>query len=298
MRDEHDFAKDLGMYIEKCQAASNLPSSNRQRNEPSIVRFEGAALIEDTPYFIPLNDIGIEDYLHSFKEKTTEILDNPATEVIRFSTNPAAAQEIQNLEENEAIKFIIAQSNDSLYFLEVPRSSVIKHKLVLSFAITQNSTALKVPKGIQVPTEVTARVDCADRKLFVYDVNKFERMLALNENQKAKSQTTLDKFVSGEFKISSEDYTFSGIGAQEVRDELENSIRATRRLAKYTPDSHQYPIEQIKQAVDRLDSSLQVVFDDSTRTIQVTAATAKTFVGIIHNRIVQRLISGTVEIAI
>ncbi|NGZ74071.1 hypothetical protein [Saccharibacillus alkalitolerans] len=270
----------------------------QQQNESSIVRFADSALIDDIPYFISLSDIATDDYLQPFKEKVTEILDNPSTEVIRFSNNPTNAQGISNLEENEAIKFIIAQSNESLYFLEVPKSSVIKHRLVLTLGITQNSTVLKVPKGIQVPAEVTARVSCADRKLFVYDVNKFERMLTLNENQKAKSFTILDKFVSGEFKISSEDYTFTGLGAQDVRDELKKSIRATRRLAKYKPDPSPYSINKIKDAVNKLDSSLQVSFDDSSKTIHVTADTAKTFVAIIYNSIVERLITGKVELAI
>ncbi|GGJ01850.1 hypothetical protein [Paenibacillus hunanensis] len=267
-------------------------------NETSMVKLDGSALIDDIPYFIPLSDIDEEEYLYAFKEKVVEILDNQACNVIHFSKNPFATQEIKDFEENEAIKFIIAQSNNSLYFLQVPSTSVIKHKLVLSMSITANSTSLIVPKGIQVPYTVTARLNCSDRTLFVYDVNKFESMLTLNENQKMKSQLTLDKFLNGHFKISTEDYTFTGLDAQEVRSELDKSIRATRRLAKYKPDQVQHSITKIKEAVDRLDVNLRVAFDDNNRTIHITAETARTFVGIIHNSIVERLISGTIEIAI
>jgi hypothetical protein len=56
--------------------------------------------------------------------------------------------------------------------------------------------------------------------------------------------------------------------------------------------------KQTKETVGKLDSSLRVIFGDTNKTINVTPDTAKTSVGIINNSIVQRLISGEVEIAI
>ncbi|URY21853.1 hypothetical protein K9F07_12490 [Staphylococcus pseudintermedius] len=48
--------------------------------------------------------------------------------------------------------------------------------------------------------------------------------------------------------------------------------------------------------MEKLDESLKVNFDDKNKTITITPDSAKTFVGIIHNSIVQRLISGEIEI--
>ena len=59
-----------------------------------------------------------------------------------------------------------------------------------------------------------------------------------------------------------------------------------------------HTIDQIKQAVNRLNEDLRVAFDDENNTILVTPETAKTFVGIINNIIVERLISGDIEIPI
>ncbi|WP_088356642.1 hypothetical protein [Bacillus cereus] len=266
--------------------------------EDTMDKLNGNALIDDIPYYIDFEDIQEESYLHSFKEKVNEILGDNPSRVIQFSRNPMRVSEIRNFEDNEGIKFIIAQSNDALYFLYAPNNSVIKNKSIMSLSITENATVLTVPKGIQIPPIVTAKLDCGNKRLFVYDVNRFESMLTLNENQKAKSREVLNKFSQGEYKISSENYTFSGLDNQEVHQKLSMSKRAIRRLSKYQPSEEVYSINQIKEAVNKLDEDLRVAFDDETKTINVTPNTAKTFVGIIHNSIVQRLISGEIEIAI
>lgn len=268
----------------------------KEATESSMEKLNGNALIDDIPYHINLIDITPQGYLNPFKETVEEIInDNPPT-VIQFSKNPLKSGEIKTFEENEGIKFIIAQSNDNLYFLQAPSNSIIKNRLLMTLSITENSSVVQVPKGIQIPSSVTAKLTCSDKKLYVYDVNKFESMLTLNENQKAKSQAVLNKFVQGEYKISSEDYSFKGLDAHDVQQKLHMSSRAMRRLAKYQPSADNYSIEQIKQAVNKLDEELRVIFDDDNKIIKVNENTAKTFVGIIHNSIVLRLISGEVEI--
>lgn len=266
------------------------------KTEPTMEPLNGSALIEDIPYYIDFKNINEDSYLYSFKEKIEEILEDNPPNVIGFSKKKG--NDIKNFEENEGIKFIVGQSDNNLYFLHAPNNSIIKNKAVMTLSITKNSTVFKVPKGIQIPPAITAKFDCISNKLFVYDVNRFESMLALNENQKAKSKSVLKKFSNGEYTISVEKYRFIGLDNEEVYQKLSMSKRAIRRLSKYTPTEEEYSISQIKKAVDKLDKDLRVSFDDEAKTIKVTPNTAKTFVGIIHNIIVQRLISGEVEIAI
>lgn len=123
-------------------------------------------------------------------------------------------------------------------------------------------------------------------------------MLTINENRKAKSQAVITKFVNGDYTISDSQYRFEGLDQDVVKQKLFSSARAVRRLSKYTEPSTSYSIDKIKLAVDRLDEGLRVDFDDTSRIIRVTPETAKTFVGIINNVIVERLISGEVEIII
>lgn len=268
------------------------------KGESEMQELNGNALIEDIPYYIDFDSINEDNYLNSFREKISEVIENHPTDIIQFSNNIFKPQDITNFEEKEGIKFIIAQSEKSLYFLLVPTNAVLKNRSVMSFSITEHTAIYSVPRGIQVPSILTAKLDVENHRLFVYDVNRFESMLTLNENQKAKSRAVLKKFNEGQFKISTEKYTFSGLEDNNLYKELSLSKRAIRRLSKYHPSEETYSIEKIKKAVNKLDESLKVKFDDEKRIIHVTPETAKTFVGIIHNSIVQRLISGEVEITI
>lgn len=271
---------------------------SKVEGESSMKALSGNSLIEDIPYYVDFKNIKKGNYLRPFKEKVEEILkDNPAN-IIQFSNNPIKTSQIKNFEENEGIKFIIAQSENRLYFLQATNNSVIKNKSVLTLSVTEDSTVVKVPKGIQIPPAITAKYDCKNKRLYVYDVNRFESMLTLNENQKEKSKSVLNKFEKGEYTISKEKYKLTGLDDDEVYKSLSKSKRAIRRLSKYTPSEEEYSITQIKEAVNKLDKDLRVTFDDELKTIQVDPNTARTFVGIIHNIIVQRLISGEVEIPI
>lgn len=147
--------------------------------EQSMDELNGNALIDDIPYYISFEDIQVDSYLYSFKEKVEEILDENSLRVIQFSKNPLNIGDIVNFEDSEGIKFIIAQSDKNLYFLYANSNSIIKNRLVMSLSISENSTILKVPKGIQIPPGVTAKYNCVEKKLYVYDVNRFESMLTL-----------------------------------------------------------------------------------------------------------------------
>lgn len=267
-------------------------------SEDKMDKINGDALIEDIPYYVDFDDILEDSYLFSFKSEIENIVNNQAERIIQFSRFGKKGDGIKNFEENEGIKFLFLQEQESLYFLSIARNAVIKNKSIMSLSITEDSSVVEIPKGLQIPPAVTARLDRKLMRLFVYDVNRFESMLTLNENRKAKSQATIQKFISGEYTISSSKYKIIGLEDSVVSQKLYSSARAVRRLAKYQVPESNYSIDQIKTAVMKLDPHLQVSFDDNKKEIKVTQETAKTFVGIIHNIIVQRLISGDVEIVI
>lgn len=272
--------------------------NNKISNETSMERYNRTALIQDIPYTIKFDDILETSYLNYFKIEIEDLLNNMPENVIQFRRFGKLEGEVKNFADNEGIKFLIVQDETSLYFLSISNNTVIKNKPVVSLSITQDTTVVNVPKGIQVPPAVTARLRREDKKLFVYDVNRFESMLTLNENLKAKSHEVINKFKKGDYTISDQRYHVIGLDNKDVINELFRSARAVRRLAKYRIEESEYSIEQIKSAVNKLDKTIRVNFDEDNRTIEVTSSSSKTFVGIIHNSIVQRLISGDIEITI
>lgn len=272
--------------------------NSKVTQDPYIEYLNGNALIDDIPYYVEFSKVKEGNFLMEFKEIIDMLLSEDAPDVIQFSKNPLKLQEIINFEDNEGVKFIATQTDDELFFMHVSNNSVLKNKYVMSFDINENSVVHKVPKGIQIPQGITAKLEIDTKKLFVYDVNRFENMLTLNENKKAKATATLNKFINEEYKISSESYVFKGLDSKNVQQALNMSNRALRRLAKYEQPTDSYSITKIKEAVAKLEPHLQVDFDDTNKTITINQQTAKTFVGIIHNSIVMRLISGEVEITI
>lgn len=266
--------------------------------DPYLDQLNGNALIDDIPYYVEFSDIGEDNFLAEFKEIIELFLNESTPDIIQFSKNPLNRDEIRNFDESEGVKFLAVQTDEEIYFMHISNNSVLKNKIVMSLDINENSVVHKVPKGIQVPQGITAKLVTETKRLFVYDVNRFENMLTLNENKKAKSLATLNKFINGDYKIASENYIFKGLDSNGVQQSLNMSSRALRRLAKYEQPDNNYSINQIKEAVSKLEPHLQVEFDDENKTISVNQQTAKTFVGIIHNSIVMRLISREVEIAI
>jgi len=268
------------------------------KNESNLVELKGNALIDDLAYFVKFSEINEnkDTYLMPFKTKIEELLENPSVEIVKFKKGKGKREDkTKSLEDEEGIKFLIVQDNKSLYFLSISRNSILKNKTILDCGITNEVVTVKVPRGIQIPPIVTARLNREDKKLFVYDVNQFETMLTLNENQKAKSKAVINKFANGDYTISS--YEVKGLDEKNVTDELYNSARAVRRLSKYSQNNSSYSIEKVKEAVSHLQKDeLKVEFDDENSQIIVKKENVKTFVAIIHDSIVKRLISGEVEL--
>lgn len=267
--------------------------------EKEIENYNQESLIQDLPYKIKFSEIKSDSYLYEFKSEITSLIKNKVDEIIQFKKFGELKGKVSNFEEKEGLKFLVIQFKKDLLFLSIATNSIIKDKPLIKLSVTKDTTIVEIDKGIQVPPTVTARFNIDDQELFVYDVNKFEKMLTLNENVKAKSKDVLRKFKDGTFKVGEEEFRVIGLEDTSVNEELLKSARSMRRLSKYSNQNNQYEIEKIKNAVDKLQNENQKVeFVDEDKIIKVSKESAKTFVAIIHNSIIERLISGDVEITI
>lgn len=272
----------------------------KQKSESDMGFLSGSALIEDIPYFVEMNDIKEDSYLNDFKNVITGLLNPEGTppKVLQLKKRGKDKNEIENFEENEGIKFFIIVCQESVYFLHVSRNAMIKNTPFLKMSVTNQSTMIQVDRGVKFPQFITARLDRNSNNLFVYEVDSFEAMLMMNENKKEKSKSVVKKFKNDQYKVSKEEYSVKGLDDKGVENNLFSSKRAVRRLAKYDEKIEHFEISKIEKAIKRLDEKKQVRIDHEKKAIYVTPDSAKTFVGIIHNVIVERLISGKVEIII
>lgn len=266
-----------------------------------LEEYSGVRLIQDLPYYIKLDSIKEENYLFDFKETIMAMIESRITpSMVTFKDALIKTGIVNNLEKNESIKFIGVLKDGIVYFLALNNSGIVKNKSYINFGddINTNVSVFSVPRGIQIPTIITAKLDIAQKTLFVYDVNKFEGMLSSKEQRITKSKKVLENFESGEYKVSKEEYSVKGLLNDEVWNVIENSNRSLRRLVKYDPSNELYEIEKIESAVKKLVPNLRVDIDADKKIINVTPETVKTFVAIIHNNIVLRLISGDVELGL
>lgn len=272
----------------------------KQKSESDMGFLSGSALIEDIPYFVEMNDIKEDSYLNDFKNVIIGLLNPEGTtpKVLQLKKRGKDKNEIENFEENEGIKFFIIVGQESVYFLHVSRNAMIKNIPFLKMSVTNQSTMIQVDRGVKFPQFITARLDRNSNNLFVYEVDNFEAMLMMNENKKEKSKSVVKKFKNDQYKVSKEEYSVKGLDDKGVENNLFSSKRAVRRLAKYDEKIEHFEIGKIEKAIKRLDEKKQVRIDHEKKAIYVTPDSAKTFVGIIHNVIVERLISGKVEIII
>lgn len=263
----------------------------------SIGKWSRKALILEETYYIDINAIDEMHTLSNIKEKIFSRDSLSSTnEVISFGRKKE-----QNLEKNDSLKFLLVELQDEIIFLLINSRKTIKKANIFNIfnkseGVGIDSNIVEINSGIHIPERVTAVYDKVENRLYVLDVLGFENMLYIHEANKEKALEKYNKFVQGEYKLGTEKWMVEFDNSKLIKDEIIKSTRAVNRLAIYDNDSS-YNIKQIRNAVNQLNNETsRVVFDDENNKVKVDVNNYKTFIGIIHNGIVKRLISGEVEV--
>lgn len=270
----------------------------------SIEEINDQALIEEDSYYIDFGDAKKLDLLEPSLQKLYSLVLEDDT----INTSHVFSFKHEDFESNERPRMIVVKyekDNDYYWLIYYIDSRGIlnkkgKMKNLLDGDFNNNASIYTVNLGIPVPEAVTAIFSISNKRLFVVDVKRFESMLYLNDSYRSKAKNTVSEFVNGNKTVSRDDYKVKGLANPKVMNQLygENSkVRLTRRIAKYSGNDKEYGIEDIKRAVMQIkDESKRVRIDDSKREIIVNNDNVETFVGIIHDSIVKRLLSGEVDV--
>lgn len=209
----------------------------------------------------------------------------------------------QDYDEKERERFyiILVEKNKSKYLLFVyinSRDIVRKRRFIdPGFSLNKNSTIIDVNHGIPIPDDITATYSLSSQKLYVHNVFQFERMLHLHEAYKEMANKQINMFVQGQNYVGKESYTVKGLDNPEVKEIIFNRVRHTKRIAEFNKEQSNYPIQNIKEAVEMLPNKKDhVKFCNENKKIKVNKKNVGTFVAIVHDSIVRRMISGEVEV--
>lgn len=256
-------------------------------------------LIEGDEYYITNNESDIKE------ANLIELFDTVINVDSEFDEADALTfkKDIVEFDEREKERFFIIaveyKEVKYLLFSYINSRDIVRHKKFLdrNFSLNKNSAIIDVTNGLPVPESVTATYSFDTDKLYIHDPFKFERMFYLHEANKEKAREQINSFNEGESTVGHETYKVSGLARQDVKDIIFSKVRYIRRLADYNPDTSHHPIEKIEEAVNKLSNDIEKVkFCHTSKTITVNYDNVKTFVAIIHDSIVQRIISGEVEV--
>lgn len=133
---------------------------------------------------------------------------------------------------------------------------------------------------------------------YVFDVKGQQYAFKLHEINHDLAYNTLSNFVTkpAEYTISSAKYQVSIVNYQHLLQVIKDDASIINRLAKYQGDASHFDLQKIIDANEKLNAADRVKIDDVNKQIIVTKDCIGTFTALIHDLLLQRLITGNVEL--
>src|SRR5699024_6778004 len=263
-----------------------------------IKKREQRCLIEGDEYYIPnradeIEKANIEQFFKIIINNREQLYDK---DVLTFKQK---TKQFHDRERERFFVFLITVGHKQyILFSFIDSRYIVRKRTFLNWdylSLNKNSTIINLNNSVPVPEEVTATYDCQSEELFVHNVFQFERMLHLYDSYKEKAKSNIEDFIHGTHSVGKEGYRVNGLDKQEVKNAIMGSVRTMKRIANF--ERSEFYIENIERAVNMIpDEKQRVTFDHQTKEIKVSPNNVRTFVAIVHDSIVHRVISGEVKI--
>jgi len=193
---------------------------------------------------------------------------------------------------------IETKTKQFIAFSLIDSKNVVRKRSFLEWSptVNNNSSVVDISEGVPLPDSITGLYERDTNKFYVYKPFDFDKMLYLHEASKEKAKANMGQFQTGKLTIGKEGYTVKGFEKEIVREKIMTSVRSINRIAKYDGSDSQESIEVIEKVMEKLEIDDQLEFDHDGKKVITNEYNYKTFVGVIHDSIVQRLISGDINI--
>jgi|SRR5699024_2087984 len=270
-----------------------------EAKKSNIIKRNPNSLIEGDEYYInKINETNGPENLINFYNIVLHKDSN-----LKDKSSISFKQRLKKPDNKERERFYIIWvdiENKSYYlFIYINSRDIVRKRKLLdrSFSVNKNSAVIDVSHGIPIPEEITATYSFESEKLYIHRVYEFEKMLYLHEAFKEKASKQMKDFDDEKNTVSKESYKVSGLNKIEVKEKILGRVRYIRRIAEFDKNKSNYSIENIEKAVEMLPKEHEKVkFCHETKTITVNEDNVSTFVAIIHDSIVRRVISDEVVV--
>lgn len=268
------------------EISENYSKLNYQSVEP----FDSTSLIDETEYYLDLNEIVEDDLLYNVSKLLGKEDLLVTAEVLKLDSS-----RLKNLKSNkESVRFFVIELDEEYLFLAVNSRATIKGRNFLNLSVGSKNNTVEIDYGVHIPCEITAVLEKENSRLYVMNVLGFENMLGLKYAKKEQAEEVLKSFVAGNLTIGKEKYKVSFQEYDKIHSADMVKARNINRLSSYKDGQADFEIEKIKNAVNKLQENQRVEFKD--KEIIVNSENFRTFTAILHNSIVLRLISGDYNI--
>ncbi|PZG37250.1 hypothetical protein C1910_12110 [Listeria ivanovii] len=257
------------------------------------------SLLFEDGYYINLEEIKVSHLLDNFVHRALMKNTLPVYEdIIPINDNSNCDGKLDL--EKDIFKFILLESATDCLFLPIQARGIVRAKTIIcmpkKLTTGKKSVLYDIGAGIAIPNTMCAQYDKNSRCLYVFNNVDFEMILGTFEQKKALAKDNLLNFKKQKFKIGAEKYSVEFNEYEKIEKAILNHKRPTIRLSKYEESSTEFTIDKIRQAVERLPIEDQVSICDEKKIIEVNECNYKTFIAIIHDAIVERLISSDVAL--
>lgn len=263
-------------------------------------KFNVKRLISEDPYWIDINELSSNDLFDncSFIPLAIESISKgePAFNgYTRFSFDEEMKNNLTKANRYSKISCLISELENGMVLLSyINTRSSLKNPRLMGFEVNKDAFTLNNDYTIHIPQEITA---CFDKdKLYVFSPVNFDAMLGLNQTKLEQAKSVLNKFINGDYKLLNENYTVEFEDKSLIQNNLCNRIRNINRLSSYEDKSLKIEKDTIEYAVNQLQADKRIIFDDKNKKIKVNDKSFNTFVAMLNDSIVQRVISGDYDI--
>lgn len=273
--------------ISEIKASMNTINNLNIANYPEI---SNQALVNEEQFYIDLSKLDKNSEFYYLKLGLVK-------ENLIFNSKQIGLkkEELELLDKkNEHIKFWILEEDKRYLILYVnPYNQIIKHKHGINLG--DKPTKFDIIYGIVFPNHISAILNKDDHKLSVINVTDFERMFNLKTIRFAKANEVLKKFKKKEYKLGkNNNIEIIFDDSIKLSSSDYGKTRQITYLSSYDPGSTKYKKKNIENAMEHLkeDERLKI---KNNKIMVSTPKQFKTFVAILHDSILHRILSDQYE---
>lgn len=262
---------------------------NKDVDVSHYMEYSEEALIAEDSFYLSLNSLDSKNQFYYIKEGLLK--DKLLVNAEQIGLRRKDIERLIN--KKERIKFLIIENQNNFYFCNInQRTQIIKNKKGISIGSLENRFSIEY--GIVFPEYISAVLDKSTNFLSIVSVKDFERMFNLKVVRFTQAEAILEKFKSQEYSVGKDNIKVKFSKDVSIYKKEYGKTRQITYLSGYNQSSSNYSTDSINNAMSHLKSTERIKISEGVMTIE-NPSQFKTFVAILHDSIVHRILSDTYE---